>query len=310
MALYNKYRPRTLDEMIGNAEAVETVRGLLASGDIPHAWLFHGPTGCGKTTLGRIVAKELRCHGSDYREIDSAQFRGIDSVREIRKIAQYKAMEGSNRVFLLDEVHMLGVGGASDKNAAQNALLKALEDPPPHVYYILCTTNPNNLLSTIRGRCVQIEVKPLRDRELFKLLRQVAQAEGERITKELAEQIAMDSLGHPRNALQILEMALAVPEEKRLEIAKQSAERQSEVIELCRELMRGNSWREVARILRGLKNEDPEAIRRQVLGYCQAVLLNKSNHRAASVMEEFIEPFYNSGMPGLVFACYSILEGE
>jgi len=303
--LYLRYRPQTLDEIVGNEETVEILKSYFTGKvDVPRSILFHGPTGCGKTTLARIVARELGVKGEDIKEIDSADFRGIDTIREIRRQSQYKPLESPCRVWILDEVHRL-------TNDAQSALLKELEDTPKHVYYILCTTDPQKLLPTIRGRCAEFQVRTLNEIEMKKLLRRVVKAEGERLRKEVYEQIAQDSIGHPRNALQILAQVLAVPPNKRLEVAKRAAEKQSEMIELCRALIKGEPWPKVAGILKGLKEEDPERIRRAVLGYCQAILLSgKQDNSVAAVMEEFLEPVYNSGFPGLVFACYAVCCGE
>lgn len=298
--LYLKYRPKTLDEIVGNEDVVEVLRSqLTGKKPMPRSILFHGPTGCGKTTLGRIVANELGAKGSDLKEVDSADFRGIDTIRDIRKQSAYKPLEGPCRVWILDECHR-------QTNDAQSALLKALEDTPKHIYYILCTTDPQKLLPTIRGRCSQLQVNPLTDREMRILLRRVVKAEGENITKQVYDQIVQDSLGHPRNALQILAQVLSVEEENRLKVAQKTAEIQSKTIELCRALTQSAPWKKVADILKGLKGEEPEQIRRAVLGYCQAVLLGgEGNNTVAQVMEEFTEPFYNTGFPGLVLACYA-----
>jgi len=144
-----------------------------------------------------------------------------------------------------------------------------------------------------------------------RLLFRVVKAEGESLDKEVYEQIIQDSMGHPRNALQILAQVLSVEPEKRLEVAKRTAETQSQTIELCRALVNRASWKKICEILKGLKDEDAEQIRRAVLGYCQSILLSgKQDNRVAAIMEEFMEPFYNSGFPALVLACYSVLFGE
>ena len=300
MSLYLKYRPKTLEEIVGNAEVISALEGMLDTlVTSPHSFLLHGPTGCGKTTIGRIIATRLKCVGSDFREIDSADFRGIDTVREIRKQSQFKSLEGPCRVWLVDECHKM-------TNDAQNALLKILEDTPPHVYFILCTTDPHKLLKTIQGRCSQFTVKPLNERQMFKLLRSIVKAEGQDIPKVIYEQITQDSFGHPRNALQILDQVLRVDPEQRLAVAKRSAEEQSESIELCRALIAGDGWKKVSGILNGLKDQEPEGIRRHVMGYAQAVLLKVESNRAALVLEEFLEPFFNTGFAGLVYACYSV----
>lgn len=301
-----KYRPKSLDEVVGNEDVISILKNQLEKHPeppMPQALLFHGPTGCGKTTLGRIVARGIGAQAADLREVDSADFRGIDTIRDIRKQSAYKPLSGPYRAWILDEVHML-------TKEAQSALLKALEDTPDHVYYVLCTTDPQKLLPTILSRCSQFQVRPLTDREMKILLRRVVKAEGESISKEVYDQITQDSTGHPRNALQILAQVIAVEdEEKRMRVARRAAETQSKTIELCRALVEGAPWKKVAGILKGLKDEDPEQIRRAVLGYCQAVLLSSSsqNDGVAGIMEEFIEPFFQSGHSGLTLACYSAL---
>ncbi len=306
MDYHLRYRPTTFDEVVGNADLVATLQGVLNNEAArPHAFLFHGPTGCGKTTLGRIMAEALGAVGNDLREVDSADFRGIDTVRDIRKQSQYRPLEGPCRVWILDECHKMS-------NDAQNALLKALEDPPPHVYYILCTTDPQKLIATIRGRCAQFQVNLLSDREMLTLLRRVTKGENESLTKQVYDQIIQDAQGHPRNALQVLGQVLAVDADRRMAVAQRTAELTSQTIELCRALTaQGTSWKKIATILTGLKDQDPEGIRRAVLGYCQAILLKGTQHnQAAIVLEHFIEPFYNSGYPALTLACYSVLFGE
>jgi DNA polymerase-3 subunit gamma/tau len=303
MSLYLKYRPADLESVKGNETIIASLEGMLKKPETcPHVFLFHGASGCGKTTLGRILANRLGCVGADLREIDSADFRGIDIIREIRKNSQYKPLQGAVRVWVMDEVHKM----TSD---AQNALLKILEDTPAHVYFILCTTDPQKLIAAIRGRCIEMQVKPLTDIQMKGLLRNIVREEGEKLDPEIYTQIIQDSQGHPRNAIQILEQVLNVPEEKRLEVAQKSAEIQSQSIELCRVLLKqGVKWKEVSTILAGLKDQEPEDIRRVVLGYCSAVLMKTDNQRAAMVLECFIEPFYNSGWPGLVFAVYSVVK--
>ncbi len=302
LSLYLKYRPQSLDEIMGNEEVVEVLRSQLEKGTLPRSLLFHGPTGCGKTTLGRIVARELGAKGSDIKEIDAADFRGIDTIREIRKQIAYKPLEGPYQVWILDEVHRA-------TQDAQSALLKTLEDTPSHVYFILCTTDPQKLLPAIRGRCADYQVRTLTDREMRMLLRRVVKAEGESIDKAVYDQITQDSMGHPRNALQILQQVLAVEEDKRLSVAQRASQEQTEGIELCRALLGGAPWKKVANILSGMKDIEAEKIRRLVLGYCQSVLLKEANDMAAIIMEEFETPMYDIGFPGVVLSCYRIVHG-
>lgn len=303
MSLYNKYRPHKLEHVLGNNDATATLKKVLSKKEPPHTYLFHGPKGNGKTTLARITCDILKVDEADLREMDTADFRGIDSVRDIRKQAQYKAMKGGRRMWILDECHQL-------TKDAQSALLKILEDTPQHVFFALCTTEPEKLLPTLRDRCTEFEVKPLSDGELKKLLLRVTKAEKKKLTKQAALQIMQDSLGHPRAALQILEQVLESDAKNQVEIAKRSAAQQNKSIELCQSLIKRLPWSQVRSILNGLKNENPESVRRHVLGYAQAVLLKGDNTQAGLVMELFIEPFYNSGFAGLVYACYSITQNQ
>ena len=155
MELYKKYRPKKLKDIKENEKLVAALTKQLSNPDeCPSVFLFHGGTGCGKTTLARIIANELKVKGNDYKEIDVADFNGIETARGIRSKMGFKAQESKFRIFVLDECHML-------TGAAQNAFLKTLEDTPKHVKFILCTTEPNKLKPTFRGRCQQYQVSQL-----------------------------------------------------------------------------------------------------------------------------------------------------
>lgn len=300
MSLYHKYRPKGFDEIIGNEDTVRSLKADLTKQEHPHAFLFHGPTGCGKTTLGRIVSNIIGCKDNDYHEVDSADFRGIDTIREIRRQSHFKPLQGNCSIWLIDECHKM-------TNDAQNALLKALEETPKHVYYILATTEPQKLISTIKGRCSQYSVSALSQNEMMQLLRKVVRLENETLPKPVYEQIVQDSLGFPRNALQILDQVLSVDGEARLDTAKKYAEKQSQVIELCRALLQRTGWKKISNILTGLEKEDPESIRRAILGYCNSILLNEDNRRAYELMCWFEDPTYEIGWPGITKACYAVI---
>ena len=123
MDLYQKHRPVTLDDVVGQPVAVASVRQLLADGGVPHVLLFSGPSGCGKTTLARILQRELECSDLDWHEINSASFRGIDTVRQIQDDLIYRPVSGRSRIWLIDEAHQV-------TGTAQEAMLKILEDMP------------------------------------------------------------------------------------------------------------------------------------------------------------------------------------
>jgi len=304
MSLYQNYRPKQLAEVIGNEDILDSIKGLFADkAKCPHAFLLSGPTGTGKTTIARIMAEMLDSRGNDLQEVDIADYRGIDTIREIRKQCNYKPMESSARVWICDEIQK----STAD---AQAALLKILEDTPSHVYFILCTTDPQKLSKPLVGRCTQLQTKTLTDQQMLTLLRSIVKAENKTIQKLVYDQIIQDALGHPRNAITVLEQVLNVDEDKRLAVAVRTAEQQSQSIELCRALLRGDGWHKVASVLKGLGDQDAEGIRRHVLGYSQAVLLKEDNQRAAFVIEMFADNFFDSGWAKLVLACYSVVKGE
>ena len=303
MSLYLKYRPRRLERVKGNLNLIKTLRALLEQEDCPRTFLLHGPTGCGKTTIARIMATKLGSIGIDIREINSADFRGIDTIRDVIQKSQYMPVESKCTVWIIDECHKL-------TGDAQNALLKILEDTPDQVYFILCTTEPQKLLPTIKGRCSQFQVKPLSEDEMLSLLKSIVLREEDELSQEVYDIIIRDSTGLPRNALQILEQVLKAPEDERIQVAEQAQFEYSQAIELCRALMNRSAWKVINKILLGLKEQEAESIRRIVLGYCQTIILKTDNPLCGLIMEEFINPFYDSGFPQLVFACYSVTKNK
>jgi DNA polymerase-3 subunit gamma/tau len=302
--LHIKHRPRGLKAFYGNWDTVTALGALLEKPqeDVPHAFLFTGPSGCGKTTLARITANGLGCNSGDFKEIDSADFRGIDTIREIRRQSNYKPLNGACKVYLLDEVHQLS-------KDAQNALLKALEDTPEHVYYILATTEPQKLIRTLVNRCTNFTVGPLPLARLVRLLRQTAETEGKEIPSDIIDKIAMGCQGSPRAALVMLDrvIELAPEDMARINIEALAEEEDEEVISLCRAIIKKRPWPEVAQILQGLRDKDPENVRRAILGYYTTVLMGENALLGFMVMDCFREPFYDSGYPGLVFATYEAL---
>ena len=306
--LYRKYRPKSFDEIIGNDTTVEALESILdREKDLPHAFLFHGPSGCGKTTLARLVAKKLGVSKHDLAEIDSADYRGIDTVRNsIRKQVRLAPMGGACRIWIMDECHQL-------TKDAQSALLKLLEDTPLHVYFILCTTNPKKLLPTIINRCTAFEVEKLNDKEISKLVVKVVAKEDVDMSLDTISDIAEMADGSARVALVMLDTIIDLPENKMRAALKNISFDDSEVIELCREIMKGASggkWPTITKIIKGLQEKDVESIRRAVRGYCRAVLMKENNPKAAIILQYFNEPFLNNDDTDLLSACHGAWYGE
>lgn len=293
-----KYRPKMLKDFLGNESTIKSLRTMMEREEIPHTLLFTGPSGCGKTTLARIVAARLKCSQYDFTENNAADFRGIDSVRDILRQMTLAPMSGPYRVWLLDECHQLS-------KDAQHALLKALEDTPKHVYFLLATTDPEKLLPTIRTRCVTFDVKPLNDNLMGTLLKSVLQKEGvDNVPQEALDQIVQDSLGSARMALSVLDGIINMEPADMLEAAKQTTSQQNAAIDLCRALIGKRPWKEIAKIIQGL-DQDPESVRRAVLGYASAVLLKSGQPQAWVVLDSFRQDFFTTGKAGLALAAYA-----
>lgn len=301
MGLAIDYRPETLDELIGNDKAKKSLENIFKKESKPKAFLLVGPTGCGKTTIARIIAKHLNCNGNDFVEMDSADDRGIDVIRKLRAQAHYQPTQGDSRVWLLDESHRLTPD-------AQEALLKSLEEPPKHVYYILATTDPQKLKPTLKGRCIQIDVSQLSETDMMKLLAGICRKVGTKVSKTVAEAIVEKAEGHPRNALQLLEKCIGLESEDALEAINEFNVLEKQSIDLCRALMENKpNWKKISTILKDIK-ADPEAIRQAVLGYASAVLLNSGQFKAYNILEAFETNIYDTRKAGLVIACYRAVQ--
>ncbi len=193
-ALYRKYRPLEFKDVKDQDHIVTVLEGAINKGEIPHAILFSGTRGTGKTTLARIFAKAIGTSDMDLYEIDAASNRGIDDVRELKEAVHTLPYESKQKVYIIDEVHML-------TKEAFNALLKTLEEPPEHVVFILATTEEEKLLDTILSRCQVFRMHSPSRSVLAEIVTDIAKKEGFKLEADAADLIAIAADGSFRDAL-------------------------------------------------------------------------------------------------------------
>ncbi len=226
--LARKYRPQNLEQLVGQENLVQSLKNALETGRMPHAILLHGIRGVGKTTTARIIAKSLNCLGVDGKltqpqltpcdvclscngvltdrhmdvvEIDAASHTGVDDMRELTESSRYKAVQGRYKIFIIDEVHMLS-------KSAFNALLKTLEEPPPHVKFIFATTEIRKIPDTILSRCLRFDLSVMPPAKIVAHLQMVLRLENLTAEVDALAMIARAADGSMRDALSLLDQAI------------------------------------------------------------------------------------------------------
>src|SRR5438067_8527649 len=222
-SLYRKWRSQTFDDLVGQEPIIRTLKNALKSDNVKHAYLFTGPRGTGKTSTARLLAKTVNCAhpvdgepcnecqlcreitaGNSFNviEIDAASNRGIDSVRDLREKVMMPPSTGKYKVYVLDEAHML-------TTEAFNALLKTLEEPPPYAVFVLATTDVHKMLPTVLSRCQRFDFKRITTRQIVERLLFVAEQEHVMLERPAADLIARAAAGGMRDALSLLDQAIA-----------------------------------------------------------------------------------------------------
>jgi len=273
-------------EVVGHRAAVQALQTALQTG--MRCFLFIGPSGIGKTTLARIMAKKLEC---EIQPIDGATYTSIENMRGVQETAQYIPFGAKGRAIIVDECHRLSP-------QAWDSLLTATEEPPPGVYWFFCTTNADKVPTTIKTRSLRLTLKPLSRDELTEVVDRVCKAEGINIEPSIRQLIVAEADGSARQALVYLDACRNA--KSRAEVAEllQSAQDSEPVLQLCRLLTNGRGvvrWQDATRIYAALDGENPEGVRIRVVNYIAKTLQNARSdndaRRLLGKLEAFAYPY-------------------
>lgn len=297
--LHIKYRPKKFSEVIGHKEILKSIESLIGK-ELPHAFLFSGTSGCGKTTIARLIATLLNPDGTEVFEINIANTSGVDFIRKINEEAKYSPLLGDKKVYILDEVQMLTKEG-------QNCLLKLLEDSPKYSYFILCTTDPQKLLLPLRNRCVNYTLKPLSDKEINELINNVVKEEQIKLLPDILDLIIYKADGIPRSALMYLNQVKGIKDfDEASKIMADDITEEGDVIELCKLLIKYPKvkWLDIVESFTKITIE-PETIRIVIAGYLAGCLKKNPSEKHANMLELFLSGLtYGSQKSELIYLLY------
>lgn len=302
-ALYLKYRPQTFEEVQGQEHITQTLRNQLKLGRIAHAYLFTGPRGTGKTSTARIFAKAVNCLATDDEskpdntcaicveinqdrlldliEIDAASNTSVEDVRDLRDKIEFRPNEARYKVYIIDEAHMLS-------NSAFNALLKTLEEPPPHVIFVLATTEPNRLPATITSRCQRFDFRRGSLFEITARLKSIAEAEGLTVEKDALEYISRLATGSFRDATSLLDQLTAYGADT-ISLAQVQRVLGSASLQALTEITTSLTAHDTANGLEALdkaieNGADPRQLARDLVEFFRSILLVQLGRESALVL--------------------------
>lgn len=287
MPLITKYRPGSFDEVFGHEAILTTLRRAMKGASRPHAYLFTGLAGLGKTTLARIVAGELEC---EIEEIDAASNSGVDSMRELVELGQHLSFGSAGRkAFIIDECHALS-------NNAWQAILKLLEEPPAHLFLMLCTTELRKVPETIRTRCFHAKLEPLKPDVIEELLCEVIEAENMKITDDVLQLVVVASTGQPRKALSLLQAVDGVQDKAEARRIIGLFGEGDPLHDLCKLIVDGKGWEQVKKALAALSAESGSfdqasiALGRYLTGCIDRAKTEKEAAKAWALLDALLFP--------------------
>jgi hypothetical protein len=317
-------RPQSLDDLIGQKHMVRIIRGHVQSGRMPAAWLFSGASGCGKTTTARILALSLQCthqevfgvpcadcikqrHNFDIVEINAAEASGVEETEAVITGAFYNPKPPStHRVYIFDESQNLS-------KASQSALLKYFEDSPPTTVWIICTTEPQKILKTLRRRCMTYAIPDLGIKGTTNLVqRAIDSVNGKKPVEPLVEALLEANVSSPGFIMMAVEKYLAGEEpEKAAQVGLDSS---IDTLRVCRSVVKGD-WEDVRQVLFAASPDDARAVRASVGGYLKAILLNSTGGQKAKLAADGIRELsacsvYEEGLQlsGTIAAMYRLCQ--
>ena len=304
MRTYQELRPATFSQVYGQDTIIKALSNQIEKKELSHTILFQGGSGTGKTTVARIIGTMLGCSDSNYNEINCADFRGIDTIREIRSQMRYKPVEGGSVLWVIDEVSQMTI-------PAQNAFLKLLEDTPSWGYFVLCTTDPKRLIKTIKTRCTEYSFNEMSVDSTIEFMQTIIRDEDlESIPEEILEELAEGANGSHRKSVVLLGEYYNLDKKDQKRYTRTKAKVEKGAIDLCRLLMGNPTWKEITSLINSLEG-NLDSIKYIVFSYYSKVLvgdnINKSR-RAYNIINAFKDYEDLDGTQGIAMACFSVFE--
>lgn len=303
MDLHIKYRPKLLKQIKGQDHITTMLEKALRK-NTSHSYLLSGPSGVGKTTIGRIIAKKCMVDLSlNLTEIDAATHSGADAMRKLTQNMIMGGWQGGNRAVIIDECHVLS-------KTAWQVLQKPIEEPHDKCYWILCTTEKNKVPKTITNRCICLDLQVIDDNSIRDILSNIIEKEDMRVSHDIVNAIVENSNGSARRAITYLMACQFADSVKHANSLMLSSLDSPEVIALCRAISKKQSWMKLMKILRGIQSP-PETIRLTIRGYFRAVAMNEHGlpEYALMVLDSFSAPCDNSdGLTTLVESIGRVVE--